>query len=164
MKDLVYVRPSYETRGGGDAGQLADAHRAVRMAVAVGEVLELPFDLVCRARDAIERIENSRDDEPRFSPAEVAALAELVERVEVSLDSALDQDDRPRGDGGERIRREAARPVEADVDRVFELDEEGRVTTVYPRMSIPALQETLPVLSRFLSDATARSAEVALVE
>jgi hypothetical protein len=163
MKELIYVRPSYETRDG-DPGELADAHRGVRMAVAVAEVLELPFALVSRARDAIERVENSRDDEPRFTASEVAALAELVERVVHSLDAALDQDNRPRGADGERIRRDAGKPSELDFDRVFELDDDGRVMTAYPRMSIHELQDTLPALAQFLRDAATRGAAVAIIE
>lgn len=164
MKELIYVRPLYETRGDGDPGQLADAHRGVRMAIAVAEVLELPFALVSRARDAIERVENSGNDDPRFTPSEVAALAELVERVANSLDSALDQDNRPRGEGGELIRREAGKPTEGDYDRVFELSEDGRVTTVYPRMSVDTLQEMLPMLAQFMRQAAKRGVEVAVVE
>jgi hypothetical protein len=164
MKELMYVRPSYETRGDGDASQFVDAHRGVRMAVAVAEVLELPFTLVSQVRDAIERVENSGDDEPRITSMEGAAVAELLERVAHDLDSALDQDNRPRGDGGELIRRESQMPIDDDLDRVFALSEDGRVTTVYPRMSIDALQEMLLMLAQFMRQAAERHMDVAVVE
>lgn len=77
---------------------------------------------------------------------------------------SFDQDNRPRGEGGELIRLEAGEANESDIDRVFELDEEGRVTTVYPRMSVHVLQETLPSLGRFLREAAERGAEIAVVE
>jgi hypothetical protein len=163
MKELIYIRPSYETRDG-HPSELADAHRAMRMAIAVAEVLELPFALVSGARDALERVENSRDDEPWLTASEVATLADLVEHVLHSLDAALDQDNRPRGALGERIQRDAGKPSDPDFDRVFELDDDGRAMTAYPRMSIHELQDTLPALAQFLRDAAARGAAVAVVE
>jgi len=164
MKELMYVRPSYETRGDGGVRQFADAHRGIRMAVAIAEVLELPFTLVSRARDAIERLENSGDEDHRFTPSEVAALAEIVELVARSLDSALDEDNRPRGELGTLIRQEAEKPTEGDFDRVFELGEDGRVATIYPRMPIDAVQETLPVLADFMNHAAASGLPVDVVD
>src|SRR4051812_27041189 len=114
MKDLQYVRPSYETWGDRDPAQLEDAHRGVRMAVAVGEVLGVPFETVGRARDAIERVENSMDDVRRLTAPEVAALADLVTQTQEKLDASLDDRNRPSGDGGQLIVEEASKPIKLD--------------------------------------------------
>jgi hypothetical protein len=170
MKELLHIRPSYETRRPQGAHvQFPDAHGIVRMAIGVGEVLELPFDLVAPAQAAVERIESSTDDEIRLSTAEVAALAVLVTRVTDVLISALDENDRPVGDGGSLLRREASKPATfedglPDLDRMFEVGVDGRITTVHPRISIARLQEVLPELWRFLRDAANRDLERAIVE
>lgn len=167
MIELVQFRPSYATRGD---RRFADAHGLVRNAIAIARVLDLPFAIVEGAAQAIERVENGTDgDERRYRADEVRVIAELVASVTAALDEALDAVQRPIGARGQAIVREAQLPQalasgEHDRLRVFELDAEGRVATLYPRMSLFEIRERLPQLAAFLREAASSGASVALVE
>jgi hypothetical protein len=170
MRELHYVRPDYVTRGDGKPTTFPEAHRVARMAIAVGEVLGVTYNVMLAATDALERAANDTDaEERRYTSDEVALMAEALEEIQRQLAAAIDPDQFPRGSGGERIKREAAEPKEfdsgaIDADRVFELDDDGRISTIYPRMSLNDFIDTLPKLVEFFRDATSRNLEVALIE
>jgi len=170
MKELLYVRPDYVTRGDDAPTTLPDAHRAMRMALSVGEILDVPYGVMLAASNALERAANDVDaDERRFTVDEVAMLAEALVEIRRQLDAAIDRDNFPRGTGGDLIKREAAQPLEldsgeTDFDRVFQFEDDGRVGAIYPRMSIADLMETLPNLVGFFRNAASRNLEVALIE
>lgn len=171
MKELSYFRPSYVIRDatGASGDEFADAHRVVRTAIAVGEILDVPFEIVDSAASVVERVENAGTDDRVLAVDEVSRLAALITSVEQALGEAVDDQQRLQGAGGERIHREATQPVqlgsgEPDFDRVFELVADGRVGLLHPRMSLYELREALPALGRFLRDAVAIKSEVALVE
>lgn len=167
MIELLQVRPSYVFAGD---RMFADAHRLVRNAIAIARILDLRFDVVEVAAKAVERVENcTDDDERRYAADAVRVITELVASTTSALDEALDHAQRPRGARGQAIVREAELPQtlasgERDHTRVFELDAEGRVMTVYPRMSLFAIREQLPQLAAFLRDASSLGAQIALIE
>lgn len=167
MTELLHVRPSYVFDGD---RMFADAHRLVRNAIAIARILDLPFGVVEAAAKAVERVENSTDDdERRYDANEVRVITELVASLAIALDEALDPEQRPVGMRGQAIVREALLPQalasgEIDRMRVFELDAEGRVSTVYPRMSLFDIREQLPQLAAFLREAAQIDAQIAVVE
>ena len=169
MRELVYVRPSYEACGDPESASYPDAHRLTRMAISIGQILGAPSSLVDASEDAVTRVGNSSDDEARYTTDEVRTLAELVSTVATELRDAVDVDYHPRGEGGARIRHEATAPTTfddgtPDYDRVFEIDADGRVGTVYPRLSMFELLEQLPTLAEFLRRAAGQRLEIALTE
>lgn len=170
MKDLYWVRPDYETRGDENPTTFPDAHRFVRMALSVGGILDVPFEVIVPATEALERAANDTyAEERRYTVDEVVVMAEALAEIRRQIDAAIDHDNFPRGPGGERIKREAAKPSEfepgdKDLDRVFQLEADGRVSTIHPRMSIGNLMEALPGLIEFFQNAASRKLEVALIE
>jgi hypothetical protein len=155
----------------GDTGlpELPDAHRLVRNAIAMASVIGVPYESVERARDAVLRIENVVDGEQVFGAHEVRALRELLRDVQERLDASLDTNSRPRGNGGELILEEARKPEqldsgETDFDRVFQLNSDGTVSLMYPRMSLDAFLELLPEAIRFFDQADERAFDVILAE
>jgi hypothetical protein len=166
MMDLIYYRPDYVIAGEGSSEQrLADAHRTLRTALAIGEVLLPSTDLCERVARAIETVEGAPDDERRYEQADVSALAALASEVATGLDEAIDEDQRPRGTGGERIQREAADFREligkqSDPHQVFVRHEDGRIGLAPPRMNLYDFRDELPALIDFLTVAAARGEPV----
>lgn len=171
MMELTLIRPAYETRGTDDPVRFPDAHRLLRMAIAVGEILPLPIPPMLDVSDILDRVGGALDDdevEHRFSTRDVALLADVLAQVDAELDAALDMEWHPRGKGGELIAEEATRPKTfedgtPDSDRIFEMHPDGRISTVYPRMSLVELEERLPELIEFMRDAGRRGLEIAIV-
>jgi hypothetical protein len=171
MLDLYWVRPDYETRGDDNPTTYPDAHRFVRMALSVGVILHISYEIVASAIDALERAANLYEDfdDRRYTVDEVAVMAEALAETRRELEAAVDDDHFPRGPGGEQLKREAAEPVtfesgHQDGERVFQLDPDGRISTLHPRMSLGTLMEALPGLVEFFQNAAARKLEVALIE
>lgn len=167
MRDLIYYRPSYQIEGELER-VVEDAHRVVRSAASIGAVL-LPYDVMDPAMQAIERVENEYSDERVIEPGDVAVLAAMLPAVAKALNEALDDEQRPRGPGGERILREASLPTTLpggipDFDRVFELRPDGVVGVCHPRMSLYDLRISLPDVANLLADAVSRGARVVVVE
>lgn len=169
MHELVNYRPGYAVvappRPHG--GWVADAHRVVRTAVAIGSVLAVTLPVLSAARRAVVATENG---DGRYLPEGASAVARLCRAVVASLEGAIDRDGLPAAnDGGERLRDEAAtadvdgagRP---DFDRVFKLDEAGRVRMAFGRMSLPELRAMLPAVAALLERAASEGLEVELVE
>jgi hypothetical protein len=169
MRELLHVRPSYQTRGDGDPSELRDAHRLVRNAVAIGAVIGVPYLIVEAARDAVLRVEAISEGEQVFRVEEVKALLELLRETRARLDASLDESYRPRGEGGELILEEARRPDafasgETDFDRVFRLNEDGRISSASSRMSLDSFLELAPEAIDFLTRAVQRQLELVWVE
>lgn len=170
MKELSYFRPSYVARqsNGVTLAEQTDAHRVVRTAIAVGEILSIADQIIDPAMSAVTRVENLQAEDRFLTTNEVAQLAALLLSVDRALAESIDDEQLPQGPGGERIAREARQPTkltsgQPDFDRVFELVD-GRVALLHSRMSLADLREALLEMSTFLHDAASRDAEVALVE
>jgi hypothetical protein len=157
MMELMYFRPDYVIVGD-DAKErrLTDPHRAMRTAMAIAAMFGVSAEAFDRATKAIEAMEDPPEGERRFMPSDVAALAAVTSQVATELDLALDDDHRPRGEGGERIMHEAvdARAQfgkRVDPHQVFVVYEDGRVGLGASRLNLHHFRDTLADLVDFLA-------------
>lgn len=150
MRELSYFRPSYFVRRGHTVDECPVAHRIVRNALAIGDVLaSIPSRAVIDAMSAVERAEPSGEDARVIPARDAATLASALTSVGAALGAGVSEDLRPKGAVGQQIEEEARRPRSfedgtPDYDRVFELREDGRVGLIYPRISLPELFDRLP--------------------
>jgi hypothetical protein len=118
-----------------------DAHRALRNAAAIADVLDVPS---AAAAQAIGRIEHAIDAgeiaEPWRAPAmtdgDAAILQALAAQVIAACDQALDREGRPTGPLGRRVADEIACNADAPRDGVFAYGGDGAVDLRGPRMTL----------------------------
>lgn len=159
MRELSYVRPDYVIPRGDQEDRCPDAHRVVRNAVAVAEVLRsLIAGGLSDALTAIEHAETPVDGARVLTSHDASRLATVLEQVYSLLKTSLDQEWRPQGSAAKHILDEAALPSTHpdgthDRDRVFEIAADGSVALQYPRISLYELYERLPEVASFLRHA-----------
>lgn len=166
MRELRYVHRDYETRGP-NPQYFEAAHRITRMAFSVGGIIDVPIELYAEGLDALERLDQDAES-PAFTPTECATLAALFGGIAKRLDEALDAHNRPQSPYGDAIVEEAQRPLvlddgSTDDDRVFQLEADGSVGTVYPRMSLTTFRERVQQLAAFLRRAADEGLDVAVL-
>lgn len=156
MHDLKFFRPDYVVQRGDTEERCPEAHRVVRNAVAVAEVLRTFISSnLLDALTAIERAETPVDGDRTLTPHDAMNLAAVLEEANYLLDTSLDREWHPRGPAAKYILDEAARPFtfpdgRHDLDRVFEITREGRVTLQSQRIPLADLLERLPQVAAFL--------------
>lgn len=159
MRDLKYFRPDYVIAYSDAEVRCPEAHRVVRNAIAVAQVLRPVLAVgLSDALTAIENLENDVEGPRVLTPGDASALATVLEEVSGLLETSFDQEGRPHGLAAKYILEEADLPSTyangaPDPDRVFEMMPDGRASLQSSRMSLYDLRERLPDVAAFLRQA-----------